>query len=159
MQRIILLASFCVLPLAINAQQTPDLQNGVRIKVTDRGGHSTAGVLLSKSGDSISYIVADSAIVRVALSNVRSIEVSHGHNHLEGALKGGLLGTGIGVLTGAVVGAVTYKKPHVCEWFCLRTRPDAMLFGGILAGVTGSLLGTVVGAVIGSEKWGAVFWH
>jgi hypothetical protein len=158
MQKIILLALFGVLPLTINAQQTADLQNGVRIRVTDWGGHKATGIFLSRSADSISY-VADSAMVRVSLSNVRLIEVSQGNSHFKGALKGGLMGTGIGALSGAVVGAITFKKPRSCDFFCLNTRSDAMLFGGVLAGVTGSLLGTVVGAAIGSEKWGPVFWQ
>ncbi len=142
----ILLASLSARPIAA---QVAELQPGTRVRVrgSDVAGR-LQGVVLSRSGDSLTVSRPNGPPIPLVLSAMSRVEVSRGKSRGRGAWRGLLWGVGIG----AVLGLVPTDDPE-----CDRD-PDAFGCGSraesmALAAIGGSVIGVPIGAIIGVERW------
>lgn len=153
MTRIIMVAVAFVfaMPMAVVAQQTAVLKQGIRIEVTPLRGKAGTGTFGSVTSDTLKFVRDDATGSRaaVALGDVRSVRVSAGRSHGRGFLKGALIGTGAGIVTGAIIGAASYSGPD----FFVQNRRQSAAFGGFLIGLGGLVAGSAFGALAGTEVW------
>lgn len=137
------------LPLRPLAGQLAELQPGTRVRVrgSDVAGR-LQGVVLSRSGDSLTVSRPNGPPIPLSLSTVSRVEISRGKSRSRGAWRGLLWGAGIG----AVLGLVPIDDPE-CE-----RDPDAFGCGSraesmVLTAIGGSIIGVPIGAIIGVERW------
>lgn len=130
---------------------------GSRIKVRLVSPRSTVqGTVTALEADSIALRVAcekAAPSVRLALENVRRIEVSVGRRHPVG--KSILLGIGIGGVGGALIGAVAPLCEPKAFLDCLfepTTRGESVAMNALIMGTGGLVVGAVVG-LVGHEAW------
>lgn len=141
-----LLTSLSARPLTA---QLAELQPGTRVRV--RGSEVAGrlqGVVLSRSGDSLTVSRPTGPPIPLALSALSRVEVSRGKSRSRGAWRGLLWGAGIG----AVLGLVPTDDPE-----CDRD-PDAFGCGSraesmVLTAIGGSVIGVPIGAIVGVERW------
>ncbi len=148
-----LLVALTVLLTPLSAQplaaQLAELQAGTRVRVrgSDVAGR-LQGVVLSRSGDSLTVSRPNGPPIPLAFSSVSRVEISRGKSRGRGAWRGLLWGAGIG----AVLGLVPTDDPE-----CDRD-PDAFGCGSraesmVLTAIGGSVIGVPIGAIIGVERW------
>jgi hypothetical protein len=140
MNRSILLSLLLVIQAsAVQAQASPPLSKGARVRVTFLVGQSSSpqqvvGTLQRLDGDTV-VIAHDSGTMQaVSLSGGEPLQLSLGRRGHEGT----------GALIGAVVGLLLIRS----TWQqCGDCGPGIPVYG-VLAGLAG---GTVVGAIVGNE--------
>jgi hypothetical protein len=124
-----------------------DVQTGQRIRVVapEFDYQRRTGTHGVTRGDTL-YMEVSGSRHAVALSGLRSIEVSVGRDHWRGALYGGTIGAlGAGVIMGllhAASGPGDYGSTE-----------GSFAYGFIIGAPAGLLIGVPVGAVIGVERW------
>ena len=154
-QRLIVAIAVCLVSATASGQRTPDLEKGVRIRVTQSNGHTLTGSFVATTRDSLTVIADGVSEMRSTASReVTRIEVSKGRNRAQGAIIGGAIGLGIGVASGALLGASFSNNSGGCFFTC--TRNQAAAFGASLAGGAGLLIGAIAGVATGHESWAAV---
>lgn len=138
-------------PLPSLAQEAPE--PGVRIRVVAQGGdHTVEGRLVSLTGTSLVYELAEGERVQVDRRDVESLEAVRLRRHTGAGLVAGVL---VGGLIFGIVAASTHGEPSCTDWFCVNpfSRGDVALAGSLVGALGGGLLGAVIGHATTSESW------
>ena len=156
MRQIFLAVLLIALPVTSQAQ-APDVRPGKRVRIDAPGviAGPFTGTILKRTSDTLVVGGPDVEPISIALSRVRSLEISGGKSRWRGAYKGTLWGGGIG----AGLGFATASELRQCRTTsgvrnCDLPVPDAAkeLYVAAFAYV-GVVYGAIIGAIIGSERW------
>jgi hypothetical protein len=134
-----LLAAMLSIPATAGAQSpipVPGLR--VRVDASPVMKRRVIGTIMSRTNDTLA--IASSATVwhRIAVADVRHIDVSGGNSHFAGTMLG-IIGGGLAI--GGLTAVLTVSSAKDPGWLITA-------FGG-----GGAALGAVIGATIGIERW------
>jgi hypothetical protein len=109
-------------------------------------GRRTATFVAVQDDVLVVRLGAQSAVVRVPLADVRTIEVSTGKRSL--ANEGALIGAVPGVVVGGFLGSLS-----ACFQYPDCDRPTAAVFGALVLGTLAALIGAAFGAMFSTDRW------
>ena len=148
-----LCALLLVLPAATTSAQIAEVQPGARVRLRAPGmvaGRYT-GVVLSRTGDSMTVSRAAGQAVAVSFASVTSLEILRGKSRMKGAVKGALWGGGsMALLFASLPGSAKECRSTSSGTRCINLSVgESMLIGG----TGGAFWGALIGALIGAERW------
>jgi len=156
-------ALLVAMTVTLGAQVPSTVSPGTRIRLTRAVGGKVTGQYAARLGDTVEIRFAGHQAVaaeRIALADVRRVEVSRGRVHPVGksTLWGAAIGTGAGALIGLAIGPcpqdADFGEAYACTFYTgqRETLGQTMLLWAGIGLLWGSLTGVVVGA-IGHEAW------
>lgn len=142
-----------LLLLAASVLHAQEPLPGARVRLDAPGyvASEYVGTVLAHTGDTIRVVNGDGgAQLVIPMSRIRSLEISRGKSHTEGAITGMKWTVPIMATFGAVVAATARcgNDPDCRE----PTFGDRVGFTGFFA-LSGAMWGAGIGAIIGREHW------
>ena len=138
--------SLLLLTQPMHAQNASSATVGARVRVSTATFHRQPMALVERGSDSIAFRTPRGDTLRLHVSQVQTLELSHGRRtrKAKGAVIGFLIGAGIG-------GSLAFAAESSSDSF-LKMPGLAAAVGGVLGGAVGAGAGAIVGA-IPREKW------
>lgn len=133
---------------SLSAAQSPEINQGQRIRVTTATMKKTTGGLQSYNSDSLVLLI-EPAGVRLAVPSrsIERIDVSQGRLASEGAKRGAIWGAIIGASDVVLTLGLSNSRTSGNTGQTSRGAGAAGLFVGSIA------IGAAIGAVVKAEKW------
>jgi len=152
-RRAFFVCALLILPATNASAQIAEVQPGARVRLRAPGivaGRYT-GVVLSRTGDSMTVSRAAGQAVAVPFAAGTSLEISRGKSRMKGAGKGALWGGGsMALLFASLPGSAKECRGTSSGTRCTNLSVgESMLIGG----TGGSFWGALIGALIGAERW------
>jgi hypothetical protein len=121
----------------------------VRLQAPSAVAGKLVGVVIARSGDSLTVSRSNAMPVTVPVSSLTSLEISRGKSHGRGALKGALWGGGVFLVLGVVM-PIEECDENTPSNIC---GDESRAEGVVWAATGGALTGALIGAIIGAERW------
>lgn len=121
----------------------------VRLQAPSAVAGKLIGVVIARSGDSLTVSRSNAMPVTLPMSALTSLEISRGKSHGRGALTGALWGGGVFLVLGVVLPVEECDEntpSNVCS-------DESRAEGVVWAATGGALTGALIGAIIGAERW------
>jgi len=122
----------------------------VRLQAPSAVAGKLTGVVIARSGDSLTVSRSNAMPVTLPVSALTSLEVSRGKSHGHGAAKGALWGGGVFAVLGLVLpieDCPDGTSSDTCSAAGSRTE------GVLWAAASGAMAGALVGGIVGAERW------